>query len=195
MRIKLLGLEGCGCNFVEYFVKTSSLPIETYGINVDISVLLRRNLPKRAYLELNRGWIFDAKKGRWFFYEDSNSFYRYLLSDARWLILVYGSGGRTGSQLALNISKLAKQRDIFTVHIAILLFSFEGSRKTKTSQNAISEIVNYVDIFYLLKNDDLLKLVPPNLKIGEIFEIIDRKITKFVEIMLNSEILDNDKKN
>lgn len=191
MEIKLLGLGGCGCNFLEYLTRNSSIHIETYGINADISILSRKNIPKKAYLEFNRVWIFDAKESQWFFYEDVNSFYGHLLRSIRLLILVYGTGGKAGCHIALNVNKLAKQYGIFTANVAILPFSFEGPQRAKISQNVLSEVSKYSDLLYLLRNDELLKSAPPDLKISKMFEIFHKRIIKFVEMMLNFKMLDN----
>ena len=186
MAVSILGLGGCGNNFLEYLAKRSSILVEGWGINTDPSIFSRKNLSKKALIEFSRVHAFHSEEKAWYFYESKETFYRDILNGTKFLILVYGAGGKSGLHLALEINKLAKELNIFTINVAILPFSFEGEERAKRAQNLISSLFKYADLVYLLRNDYLLKTTPPHIKISKMFEIFDAKIENFLKMVLNN---------
>jgi cell division protein FtsZ len=68
-------------------------------------------------------------------------------SNTKMVFITAGMGGGTGTGAAPVIAQLAKERDILTVGIVTLPFSFEGNQRMKLAEMGLSELEREVDAF------------------------------------------------
>lgn len=74
------------------------------------------------------------------------------------VIVVAGLGGATGSYLAPEITKVAKELGILTIAVASMPFSMEGKRRLDRAIDALEELKVTADSVLVLSNDALLDL-------------------------------------
>jgi len=122
----IVGLGGAGCNFLDRFYKTEmnrdvcSVAIHTDGerlsrVSAHRKVLIGNGIKTNGIPEIGK------QAG-----EESAFDIEMMLQGVRVVFLVCGVGGGTGTGVSQVITRIAKQKGLFTVVMAYLPFRFEG---------------------------------------------------------------------
>ena len=96
------------------------------------------------------------------------------------VFICMGLGGGTGSGAAPYVAKLAREAGAFVVVFATLPFSFEGRRRQKQANVALSDLRQHANALITFENDRMGELVVPKKGIQEAFQLADRVIGQSV---------------
>lgn len=99
------------------------------------------------------------------------------------LILCVGLGGKTGTNVAPIISKLAKSQNKLVVTIMYKPFTFEGRLRNCIAEKGMLPIVETSDFSVVVSNDILAKLSPRKQTFSKTFSIVDALIFQMIEIV------------
>ena len=91
-----------------------------------------------------------------------------LFQKERKYVLLTGFASRTGSYLALKISKFLKEKNIDFVNIGSLPFRFEGEKREQRARKTVEELSELGEIHYFELKD--LRKKYGNLSVKEAFE-------------------------
>ncbi len=100
---------------------------------------------------------------------------RGLFTDADIAVVVTGLGGGTGSGAAPVVLKTARSSGAFTIVLATLPFEFEGEKRKRRANDALSNIVEEADLVCVVYNDRLMEAVKEN-QIEKAFDKADEML-------------------
>lgn len=174
--IKVVGVGGGGGNAVNRMVETNILGVEFWNVNTDLQALARA-LSKNTLAiggENTRGLGAGGnpemgKKAA----EESRDEIRKIVSGSDLVFVTAGMGGGTGSGAAPVVAEVAKEMGALTVGVVTKPFAFEGRKRMKQANEAISTLQGKVDTLIVVSNDKLLQIVPANTPLTESFLVAD----------------------
>ena len=138
--IKIIGVGGAGGNVVTQIAEEDLDKVETIICNTDVKALKRNKSHKKIELgkKLTRGMGAGARpevgEGA---AEESLTELSEAVEGANMIFIAAGMGGGTGTGAAPTIARLAKEKQILTVGIVTIPFSFEG---TKTRDSGLAGV-------------------------------------------------------
>ena len=113
--------------------------------------------------------------------EESTDEIKEALKGTDMLFITLGARGGTGSGAAHVVAKLAKEMDILTVGVATKPFAFEGEKRRKNAEFAISNLSDHVDTLITIPNDRLLQTIDRNTPLLEAFKVADDVLRQGVQ--------------
>jgi cell division protein FtsZ len=157
-------------------VETNILGVEFWNVNTDLQALARA-LSKNTLAiggENTRGLGAGGnpemgKKAA----EESRDELRKIVSGSDLVFVTAGMGGGTGSGAAPVVAEVAKEMGALTVGVVTKPFAFEGRKRMKQANEAISTLQGKVDTLIVVSNDKLLQIVPANTPLTESFLVAD----------------------
>lgn len=162
--IKVVGVGGCGGNAINNMMKHKVSGVEFIAMNTDIQALRQNEAPVKVQLgeSLTKGLGAGANHevGRQAALADRDRITEQLRG-ADMLFIAAGMGGGTGTGAAPVVADIARELGILTVAVVIKPFSFEG-RRTKVAQEGIETLKELVDSVIIIPNDNLLKVLGPD---------------------------------
>ena len=163
VKIKVIGVGGCGNNVVNRMVSTGVTGVDFVAINTDKQVL---NESVAAYkiqigekLTHGQGAGADPEVGRKSA-EESRSQISKALEDTDMVFITAGMGGGTGTGAAPVIARVSKEMGILTVGIVTIPFRFEGGRKIDQALDGVEEMSKHVDALLVINNERLREIYP-----------------------------------
>lgn len=171
----IVGIGGGGCNIVDDMIAVNR-HLEYVQINSDAQALQHNRAKHKILLgdETHRGLGCGGNMqcGMNLFNVKSYQQLEQILTVYDEVFVVVALGGGVGSGASQEVVQyLANQKKKCTL-LAVLPFDFEGERRRKTAQEALSLLKPLVDKVYLFDNNDLLKKKYSHLGIGESFKMI-----------------------
>lgn len=161
-------------------------------MNLDARLLNASAVPCKVHLgaRLTRGLGSggDASVGAQAACESESSILRALEGSAL-AVLVAGLGGGTGSGVAPEAARLAKEQGAYVVSVVIRPFRFEGERRAVQADEALSRLALYSDMVLRFDNDAMEGLIDPDRGVLEAFSVVNALIARAVLIvpsLLNS---------
>ncbi|MFR4223077.1 MAG: hypothetical protein ACLT38_05070 [Akkermansia sp.] len=130
----------------------------------------------------------DASVGAQAACESESSILRALEGSAL-AVLAAGLGGGTGSGVAPEAARLAKEQGAYVVSVVIRPFRFEGDRRAAQADEALSRLALYSDMVLRFDNDAMESLIDPDKGVLEAFSVVNALIARAVLIvpsLLNS---------
>jgi len=187
-KIKVIGIGGAGCNTINRLMQADIKNIELISLNTDVQDLKKKNahfklrIGERATQGLGAGMKTEigAAAAR-----ENIKEIEALVQDADILFLTAGIGGGTGSGAAPVVAQLAKSKNILTIGVVTLPFSFEGKKRKKIAQNSLTELQKFIDTIIIIPNDKLMELVSLKSPIEEAFSKCDELLKDAVENISN----------
>jgi cell division protein FtsZ len=177
--IKVVGVGGGGGNAVNrmiQFGQAQTGAVEYWALNTDIQALDASLSPNRLGLGagtsrgLGAGGSPDTGAAS---AKESYDQISQMVSGSDMVFVVAGMGGGTGSGGAPIVAEAAKAAGALTVAVVTKPFSFEGQRRMRQANEAISKLKQHVDAMIVVSNDRLLDLVEEGTPLQEAFCVAD----------------------
>ena len=157
--IKVIGVGGGGSNAVNNMYSRGIKDVSFIVCNTDAQAL--RSSPIQNKLQIGAGLTgglgagANPEVGKNAAIESKESIKDLLDDDTKMLFITAGMGGGTGTGAAPVIASIAKKKNILTVGIVTLPFSFEGKKKLLQAQEGIGELRKNCDTVLIILNDRL----------------------------------------
>ena len=184
VKIKVIGVGGCGNNVVNRMVSTGVTGVDFVAINTDKQVL---NESVAAYkiqigekLTHGQGAGADPEVGRKSA-EESRSQISKALEDTDMVFITAGMGGGTGTGAAPIVAEVAQELGILTVGVVTKPFSFEGRLRRNQADQGIDLLSQKVDTLIVIPNDRLLEIVDKKTSMIDAFRICDDTLRQGIQ--------------
>ena len=191
-KICLCGIGAAGTKVMEEVLLLAPQPASVCAMNLDARLLNASAVPCKVHLgaRLTRGLGSggDASVGAQAACESESSILRALEGSAL-AVLAAGLGGGTGSGVAPEAARLAKEQGAYVVSVVIRPFRFEGERRAVQADEALSRLALYSDMVLRFDNDAMEGLIDPDRGVLEAFSVVNALIARAVLIvpsLLNS---------
>lgn len=172
-KIAVMGIGGAGCNAINSMIDSGVKSAEFIAVNTDAQSL---NLSKA---EINIAIGSTTTKGLGAgarpavgrsAAEESREEIRAYLDGVNILFITAGMGGGTGTGAAPVIAQMARERNILTVGVVTKPFAFEGKVRAHNAEEGIKNLIENVDTLIVIQNENLLKVLGPNVSFLEAFK-------------------------
>ena len=178
--IKVFGVGGGGSNAVNHMYNQGIKGVDFVICNTDAQALDQSPIPNKIQLgtTLTEGLGAGANPevGKNAAIEDIENIKGILENNTKMVFITAGMGGGTGSGAAPIIAEAAREMGILTVGIVTIPFSFEGRRRKQQADEGLTELKKHVDTLLVINNDKL-RMMHGNLKMGEAFSKADDILT------------------
>ena len=176
VKIKVIGVGGCGNNVVNRMINTGVTGVDFVAINTDKQVL---NESVAAYkiqigekLTHGQGAGADPEVGRKSA-EESRSQISKALEDTDMVFITAGMGGGTGTGAAPIVAEAAREMGILTVGMVTKPFWYEGRRRMQQAEAGIEELRKQVDSLVVIPNDRIKHVTDQKITFANGFQISD----------------------
>lgn len=178
--IKVIGVGGGGSNAVNHMYNQGITGVDFVICNTDAQALTLSPIPNKIQLgtTLTEGLGAGANPevGKNAAIEDIENIKSILQNNTKMVFITAGMGGGTGTGAAPVIAEVARELGILTVGIVTIPFSFEGRRRKQQADEGLEALRNHVDTLLIINNDKL-RMIHGNLKMGECFSKADDILT------------------
>lgn len=182
-KIKAIGVGGGGSNMINHMIAEGVTGIDLIIANTDAQALgssaasVKIQLGQETTRGLGAGMKPEVGKAS---AEESYEEIKAKLEGADMVFVAAGLGGGTGTGAASVIAQAAKDVGALTVAVVTKPFMFEGPKRKKFADDALSELRQVSDSIVIIPNDKLLSIVNKNVGIKESFRIVDNVLTQAV---------------
>ena len=175
-KIKVVGVGGGGQNAVNRMIEEGIQGVEFISVNTDSQALMLSNAPVRLRIgeKLTRGLGSGGNREigpR--AAEESREEIREVLEGADMIFVTAGMGGGTGSGASATIASVAREIGALTIGVVTRPFTFEGSHRRRSAENALDQLKKNVDTLIAIPNDRLLQIVDKKVGINQAFRTAD----------------------
>ncbi|MFZ4105373.1 cell division protein FtsZ [Flavobacterium sp.] len=157
--IKVIGVGGGGSNAINHMFRQGINGVDFIVCNTDSQALQNSPVPNKIQLgvHLTEGLGAGANPdvGQQSAIESVGDIEKMLDTNTKMVFITAGMGGGTGTGAAPVIAQLAKERDILTVGIVTLPFSFEGKVRQDQAKIGIEKLRRHVDSLIVINNNKL----------------------------------------
>ncbi len=157
--IKVIGVGGGGSNAINHMFKQGIKGVDFIVCNTDSQALENSSVPVKIQLGANLteglGAGANPDVGQQSAIESISEIERMLDGNTKMIFITAGMGGGTGTGAAPVIAQLAKEREILTVGIVTLPFSFEGKIRSEQALIGIEKLRKQVDSLIVINNNKL----------------------------------------
>ncbi len=178
--IKVFGVGGGGSNAVNHMYNQGITGVDFVICNTDAQALNQSPVPNKIQLgtTLTEGLGAGANPevGKNAAIEDIENIKSILEKNTKMVFITAGMGGGTGSGAAPIIAEAARELGVLTVGIVTIPFSFEGRRRKQQANEGLDELKKHVDTLLVINNDKL-RMMHGNLKMGDAFSKADDILT------------------
>jgi len=187
-RIKVVGVGGAGNAAINRMIEAGVQDVDFIAVNTDAQALHNSAAPTKIHIgqQTTRGLGAgaDPKVGQ-SAAEESYDEISKALQGADMAFITFGAGGGTGSGAGPIIAGVAKDLEILTVGIATKPFAFEGERRRRNAEEAISNLRGSVDTIITIPNDRLLQTIDRKTPLMDAFKVADDVLRQGVEGISN----------
>lgn len=157
--IKVIGVGGGGSNAINHMFKQGIKGVDFIVCNTDSQALQNSSVPNKIQLGVNLteglGAGANPDVGQQSAIESIADIEKILDRGTKMVFITAGMGGGTGTGAAPVIAQLAKEREILTVGIVTLPFSFEGKVRQEQALIGIEKLRKQVDSLIVINNNKL----------------------------------------
>src|SRR2546421_2063727 len=174
--IKVIGVGGGGSNAVNRMIESGVKGVEFIAMNSDTQVLDLSDAPKKVQLGgnltrgLGAGGNPEVGKAA---AEESKNDIRKALEGADMVFITAGMGGGTGTGAAPIVADLARELSALTVAVVTRPFQFEGPKRQRLGEMAVTSLMGRTDTIITIPNDKLMGVVERKTTLKEAFRIAD----------------------
>ena len=149
--VKAIGVGGGGINAVNLMYQ--KIDGVTFGVlDSDRQQLMESPVPNRVLLRPDTTHRSAAEKSEFeiaAFFDD----------DTKMIIIVAGLGGETGTNVALVVTRIAREKEVaLTIGIVTIPFRFEGPQKILKALKGVEEMSKHVDALFVFNNQHLTEI-------------------------------------
>lgn len=182
--IKVVGVGGAGGSAVNRMKDAGLTGVEFIAMNTDAQALHHSKADVKLHLGKNTanglGAGADPSVGE-AAASESREEIREALAGADMVFVTIGAGGGTGSGAGYIVAEEARDLGILVVGVATKPFSFEGEKRRKNAEWAISKLGQHVDTLITIPNDRLLQTIDRRTPLLETFKIADDVLRQGVQ--------------
>ena len=175
-KIKVVGIGGGGQNAINRMIEEGIQGVEFISVNTDAQALMLSNAPIRLRIgdKLTKGLGSGGNPeiGQRAA-EESREELKEVLDGADMVFITAGMGGGTGSGASPIIAGIARDGGALTIGVVTRPFTFEGSHRRRSAENALDELKSNVDTLIAIPNDRLLQVVDKKVSINQAFRTAD----------------------
>ena len=186
--IKVVGVGGAGCNALDRIVLDGMDKSDLIAVNTDVQSLTSSVAATKVQLgrSVTRGLGTggDPEMG-YHAAADSADEIRQSLTDVRMIFVCAGLGGGTGSGAAPFVAQLARETGALVIVFATVPFAFEGKRRAKQAEDALSRLNQIANAVICFENDRMGDLVSPKAGIHQAFAMADIILSQSVRSIIN----------
>lgn len=183
-RIKVIGVGGAGGAAINRMVDAGVEGVEFIAINTDAQALHHSRAKHKIHIgkDETRGLGAGAnpsvgEKAA----EESIDEIKKALEGADMIFITIGAGGGTGSGAGHVVARAAKEMGILVVGFATKPFAFEGEKRRRNADLAITNLRNSVDTLIIIPNDRLLQTIDRQTPLVEAFKVADDVLRQGVQ--------------
>ncbi len=183
-RIKVIGVGGAGGAAINRMVAAGVDGVEFIAINTDAQALhhskakVKIHIGKDATRGLGAGA--DPSVGERAANESIDEIKK-ALEGADMIFVTLGAGGGTGSGAGHVVARAAKEMGILVVGFATKPFAFEGEKRRRNADQAITSLRSSVDTLIIIPNDRLLQTIDRQTPLVEAFKVADDVLRQGVQ--------------
>ncbi len=184
-KIRVIGIGGGGTNAINSMITSSNIQgVDFVAINTDAQALLLNQAKTKVQIGdnltkgLGSGGDPDIGKQA---AEESAQKIKEMLDGSDMVFLTAGMGGGTGSGATATVAAIAKEVGALTVAVVTKPFTFEGTRRMVTAEEAIEELKDKVDTLITIPNQRIMDVVDRKLSLLEAFKVADSVLTQGVQ--------------
>ncbi len=141
-QIKVIGVGGGGQNAVNRMIEEGIQGVEFIAVNTDAQALMLSSAPQRLRIgdKLTKGLGSGGNPeiGQRAA-EESREEIQEMVKGSDMIFVTAGMGGGTGSGAAPVIAGIAREQGALTIGVVTKPFTFEGSQRRRTAENAMTE--------------------------------------------------------
>ena len=89
------------------------------------------------------------------------------------VFITAGMGGGTGTGAAPVIARAAREAGVLTVGVVTKPFHFEGTHRSRTAEQGIEELQQYVDTLIIIPNQNLFRIANERTTFADAFKMAD----------------------
>ncbi|AWG20210.1 cell division protein FtsZ [Flavobacterium faecale] len=157
--IKVIGVGGGGSNAINHMFQQGIKGVDFIVCNTDSQALQNSSVPNKIQLGVNLteglGAGANPDVGQQSAIESIADIEKMLDRNTKMVFITAGMGGGTGTGAAPVIAQLAKEREILTVGIVTLPFTFEGKVRLEQALLGIEKLRKQVDSLIVINNNKL----------------------------------------
>jgi cell division protein FtsZ len=182
--IKVVGVGGAGGSAVNRMIEAGLHEVEFIAVNTDAQALhhskagTKIHIGKQTTRGLGAGA--DPSVGQQAA-EESREDIKKALEGADLIFITIGAGGGTGSGAGHVVANIARDQGILVVGVATKPFSFEGEKRRRNAEWAITKLGQQVDTLITIPNDRLLQTIDRRTPLLETFKIADDVLRQGVQ--------------
>lgn len=183
-KIKVVGVGGAGGAAINRMVESGVDGVEFIAVNTDAQALHHSKAHSKIHIgkDTTRGLGAGAEptvgqKAA----EESMDEIKKALEGADMVFVTLGAGGGTGSGAGAIVAKVAKESGALVVGFATKPFAFEGEKRRKNADTAITNLRQSVDTLITIPNDRLLQTIDRQTPLLEAFKVADDVLRQGVQ--------------
>ena len=158
--IKIIGVGSAGCNAVNNMYQNSILGADYYVCHTSANALKNSPIQNKIQIGsvLTMGWEtnMNPELGEKAAMENIVEI-REMLVDTKFLLLVAGMGGGTGTGALPVIAKIAKDMGVQTVCIVTTPFNYESGAKAIVAQKGLKELKKYCETVIKIPIENIIQ--------------------------------------
>jgi len=175
--IEVMGVGGAGGNIVSYLSKLKLEGVRLVSVNTDAQDLKKTNAHYK--IQIGRqlvgglGTGMNPSLGRKAVQEKLEDIEK-IIEGSELLFLAAGFGGGTGTGALPLIAEISRQKNILTVSVVTLPFSFEGKERQRLAQQGLKKLKEKTDALVVIENDKILSLEKGNFSLKKSFDLCNQ---------------------
>ncbi len=183
-RIKVIGVGGAGGAAVNRMIEAGVDGVEFIVINTDAQALHHSQAQHKIHIgsDTTRGLGAgaDPSVGERAASESIDDIKK-VVDGADMVFITIGAGGGTGSGAGHVVARAAKEAGALVVGFATKPFAFEGDKRRRNAEMAISNLRQAVDTLIVIPNDRLLQTIDRQTPLLEAFKVADDVLRQGVQ--------------
>jgi len=186
--LRIFGVGGAGLNILSRIPKTEFGDAEVFAVDTDSVHLAVSEVPRKILLPARPGMQSGSDSnpacGREAALETEEEL-REALVGARYVIVLCGLGGGTGSGAVPVIARIARDAGLMTAAICVWPFSGEGRNMEMNAELGVRRLMKTADIVVLVPNDALMEADPES-SLNMAFEAVDKIIIQAIKTIFEN---------
>ena len=154
--IRAIGVGGGSINAVNLMYQNID-GVSFAVLDSDRQQLIDSQVPNRVLLRPNAAHG-QGEKARHAVEESKAEIDAFLDDDTRMVIIIGSMGGDTGTDVAPEVARIAREKGLLTVGIVTIPFIFEGSQMILKALKGAEEMRKHVDALFIINNEHLTEI-------------------------------------